>query len=215
MRSHGLRSTPEPLRRFPTRRWFVMASGLAAGAALAPAGSLRAAEGASAATRAASFIVGDNLSLAGLLYARGAKQETVDGLLAKCNTLAKDLGVPIKPFPPRGKTETATTADVIHYLIQGDGWAVGTALVKRYDKAHGLLFEVAVKSNLLMLLYQPGDDSGIGGIVKSRCEELKLPQPLWMPVIVAIAAKKPFDDIREAVLKMHKDITDYLVKLVG
>jgi hypothetical protein len=198
-----------------TRRRFLMASAIAVSGGNLPLGSAKAAEAASAATRAAAFIVGDNLSLAALLYARGAKQETIDGLLAKCNVLAKDLGVTVKPFPPRGKTDTATMADVIHYLIQGDGWAIGTALVNHYDKGHGLLFEVAVKSNLLMLLYQPGNDSGIGNIVKSRCEELKLPPPLWMPLVQAIAAKKPFDEVREAVFKMHKDVTDYLVKLAG
>jgi hypothetical protein len=201
--------------RSPTRRRFLLTSGMAASGGFLPLGSARAAEAASAATRAAAFIVGDNLSLAALLYARGAKQDTIDGLLAKCNAFAKDLGVTVKPFPPRGKTDTATMADVIHYLIKGEGWAIGTALVNRYDKGHGLLFEVAVKSNLLMLLHQPGDDSGIGNIVKSRCEELKLPPQLWMPLVQSIAAKKPFDEVREAVFKMHKDVTDYLVKLAG
>jgi hypothetical protein len=198
----------------PTRRSFVMSASLAAGLGILPAVAARAAV-AGAVTRAAAFIIGDNLSLAALLYARGADKDMVDGLLAKCNGRAKDLAVELKPFPARSQTETQTTADVIHYLIAGDGWAIGTALVKRYGKDHGLLFEIAVKSNLLLLLYQPGDDSGIGAIIKSRCEEAKLPLPSWSPALAAIAAKKPYDDVREAVLKMHKDITAYLVGQAG
>ena len=200
--------------RVPTRRSFLAGCGFAACVPLVVPGEASAAE-AGAVTRAASFIMGDNLSLAGLLYARGAKQETADALLAKCNSLAKELGVSVKPLPARGKTDVATTADVIHYLIKGEGWTIGTSLAKRYDKDHGLLFEVAVKSNLLLLLYQPGDDSGIGDVVRSRCEELKLPQPLWIPVVEGVKAKKPYDQVREAVLKMHKDITEHLIKLAG
>jgi len=163
-------------------------------------------------SKAGSWVLGDKLSLAALGYGRGVKAETVDRLLSDAKSLAESLGVAVKPFPPKASKESETLATMIHYLIKGDGWSTGTALINKYDKAHGVLFEVSVKSNLLLLLYAPGDDSGIGSIIKSRFEEIKLPPTLWSGVVALIDKKAPSSEVSDAVFKMHKDVTDYFIK---
>lgn len=121
----------------------------AAGAALAEDGSKT--------TQGGAWLLGDNLSIAALLYNQNASKDAVDRFLSKAKKIADIFGLTIKPFPAKAATSAASSADMIHYLIAGDGAALGSALAKKYDDAHGGLFEVSVKSNLLILLYAPGE----------------------------------------------------------
>jgi hypothetical protein len=198
-----------------TRRTLCLCGAAAALAVVIGAPRVRAAG--SGATRAAAWVIGSNLAFAGMLYAQGADAATVDSFLAKAKGIAEsdEIGIEIKPFPDKGGSMPETMAVVIHYLIQGDGWNVGQALSDKFDAYHGTLFEVAVKSSLLLVLYQPGDDSGIGEIIRDRCQSLDLPPELWTPVTDAIAAQKDSDTIRDAVLKMHDDMSAFLLKDAG
>jgi hypothetical protein len=165
-------------------------------------------------SRAAAFLLGDQLSLAALLYAQG-KAGDVNAPLAKAKSIAGALGVMIRPFPARSAAtgdDPKATADIIHYLIAGDGWSIASLLAVKYDRAHSVLFEIAVKSNLLLVLYQPGDDSGIAAVIKSRCMEIALPPAAWQGLVDAVEAKRPLPDVHRALLAMHRDVLTYLLK---
>lgn len=160
--------------------------------------------------KAAAWRLGDQLSLAALLYAQGNQEDKVEQLLSGIKPLAEAMQVEIKPFPPRAATSTETYATVIHYLIEGDGAELGRAISAKFGNEAATLYEVSVKSNLLILLYQPGDDQGIGGVIKSRMTEIGLPENLWMGVVTAIDGKASEGDVKEAVFKMHDDVAAYL-----
>lgn len=151
----------------------------------------------------AAWAIGHNLSLAALLYAQGNAPQLVDQTLGKAKSAAAAIDVEIKPFPAPGKTKGETTAQMIQYLIKGDGWSTGQALATKYGPGFGVLFELAVKSNLAIILYQPGDDSGIAGVVKARSEAIHLPPELWMPLVTAMNDKRAAEDVKQAVFKMH------------
>jgi len=163
--------------------------------------------------KAAAWRLGDQLSLAGLLYAQGGQDDKVEQLLSALKPMTDAMQIAIKPFPPRAETSAATYADVIHYLIKGDGADVGSELAGKFGKEAGTLFEVAIKSNLLILLYQPGDDQGIGEVIQSRMSEIGMPENLWMGVVTAINNKAPQNDVKDAVFKMHDDVAAYLGQL--
>ena len=191
------------------RGLLVGAAALAGASAISPAFA-----GEAEAANAVAWLIGDNLSLAGLLYARGGDPKDVAGHLGQARAIAKNISVEIPDFPKPSPDPMQTTADVIHYLIAGDGWHVGEQLAGTYGEAPGKLFEVAVKSNILILLYQPGDDSGVGDIIKARLDGL-LPPELWQPVLDTISASKPQDELQQAILTMHSAVADYLVKAAG
>ena len=164
--------------------------------------------------KAAAWRLGDQLSLAGLLYAQGNQEDKVAELLSGIKPLAEAMQVEIKPFPPRSANSSQTYADVIHYLIAGDGAALGSEIGQKFGTPAGTLFEVSVKSNLLILLYQPGEDQGIGGVIQARMSEIGLPENLWMGVVTAVNNKAPEADVKDAVFKMHDDVAAYLGKQV-
>lgn len=194
----------------PDRR--ALFGGLALVGSMLVTGAVKA-EG-TATTKIAAWLLGDNLSLAGLLYAQGSTnaQDTSAKLFAKSEKIANAVGLLVKPFPPRAKTTSATYADVLHYLIKGDGALLGAALAKKYGKDRAILYELSVKSNLLILLYAPGEDSGISKVIVSRSNELGLPKPLWTGLVEAIEKKQKPSDVKDLVFKMHKDVAEYLVK---
>jgi hypothetical protein len=172
----------------------------------------RAAESSNA-TKGGAWLLGDNLSLAALLYNQGAAAATVNQVLSKAKAIADILGMEIKPFPAKSGTAAAASADVIHYLIEGDGALIGPALTRKYDAEHGTLFEVAVKSNLLILLYAPGERTAqaIATVIKTRLESIRLPATLWTDVVTLVDNKRPQGEVKDAVFKMHKDIANYFI----
>jgi hypothetical protein len=164
-------------------------------------------------TKGGAWLLGDKLSLAALLYNQGAPAETVNKVLSGAKTIADIFGLEIKPFPAKAGTSSESTADVLHYLIKGDGAQLGAALARKYDDEHGTLFEVAVKSNLLILLYAPGDSLGqsIASLIKTRLGPIHLPPELWTGVVTLVNNKRPPDEVKDAVFKMHKDIANFYI----
>ena len=160
--------------------------------------------------KAAAWRLGDQLSLAGLLYAQGNQADKVEQLLTSLKPLAGAMEIEIKPFPPRAATATETYADIIHYLIKGDGATTGQQIAEKFGIDAGTLYEVSIKSNLLLLLYEPGDDQGIAGVIQSRMSEVGLPENLWIGVVNAINDKAPQGDVKDAIFKMHDDVAAYL-----
>ena len=160
--------------------------------------------------KAAAWRLGDQLSLAGLLHAQGNQAHKVEQLLTSLKPLAGAMEIEIKPFPPRAATEPETYADIIHYLIKGDGATTGQQIAEKFGVAAGILYEVSIKSNLLLLLYEPGDDQGIAGVIQSRMSEVGLPENLWIGVVNAINDKAPQGEVKDAIFKMHDDVAAYL-----
>ena len=163
-------------------------------------------------TKAATWRLGDNLSLAALLYAQDKDPDT-DQVLTKAKNLGDALGVEIRPFPEKTSGSTSKLADVIHYLIKGDGALIGTTLGRKYSEEYEILYEVSAKSNLLLIFYAPGDETAntIGDLIKSRCEQIRLPSKLWMGVVTGINTERPVNEVKEAVFKMHEDVPSYFL----
>jgi hypothetical protein len=168
-------------------------------------------------TKGAAWILGDRLSLAALLYNQNAAPDQMNRYLDNAKGVASDLGLSVPPFPAKAADSSEATADLVHYLIAGDGAQIGAALAKKYDSSHGELFEVAVKSNLLILLYGPGDSLGlsIAQVVRDRMQSVGVPERLWSDVVDAVEQHRSADDVKDAVFKMHKDVTDFFIPGAG
>jgi hypothetical protein len=69
-----------------------------------------------------------------MLYAQGGEDANVEELLARIRPLAEAMKIPLKPFPPRAATPIETYADVIQYLIKGDGADVGRQMAQQFGK---------------------------------------------------------------------------------
>ena len=108
-------------------------------------------------TKRAAWLLGNRLSLAALANDRGIAAKSVPEWFAEAQQAAKILKttVPELPSPAAsGDTEPASK-QVMNYLLV-NGQRIGHELTKQYGSAEASLFEVALKSNLLLLIYRPG-----------------------------------------------------------
>jgi hypothetical protein len=163
-------------------------------------------------TKLVVWALGSRLSLAALGYHQGAPREAVDSLLTKARTLAAEVGAEVPDLPRKTGKESADAAAVVHYLLVEAAQPMGRAIDQRYGAEHAALFEVALKSNLLLLLYVPGQKEGaeIADVLVQRGRKADLPEELLRPLVAKIAARAAYPDLKEAVFRMHDDVARHL-----
>jgi hypothetical protein len=127
--------------------------------------------------------------------------------------VAKYLGtsVPDLPEPAAAGDEGPASRQVINYLLM-NGQQIGRELSKQHGPEHAALFEIALKSNILLLLYTPGASAGksIASAISQVAPQAKLPAELWQPLVDAIGRQAPQEDVQAAVRKMHIAVDQYL-----
>jgi hypothetical protein len=152
------------------------------------------------------------LSLAALGYGRGADQAIVNQMIDQVRPAAAELGLEIPPLPPKEGNSVRDTAAVLHYLLSAVGDGMGGKLSRNFPSDYSLLFEVALKSNILILMYMPNDDTSlaIAGVIRDRAPRAGIPYNMWRPVVNAVESGAPQSEVTAAVRAMHKDVSAYL-----
>jgi hypothetical protein len=126
---------------------------------------------------------------------------------------ARLLGTSV-PDLPESMAADATgqvSQRVMDYLgIQFD--RIARDLNKTNQAENASLFEIALKSNFLILLYSPGNSaaSAVSFAISRAGPQSKLPAKLWQPLVDLLNKHAPVDDVRAAVRNMHKDVDEYL-----
>ncbi len=124
----------------------------------------------------AAFDLGNQLSLAVLGRAGGADAKTVADLMKKAETSAKTLKVTIPPQPK-------DPANGLKYLLEDVG-----PLVKKLNPRQAMAFEVAMKTNILRLMYTPGNDNGIVKQLQAQTTRAGL-HDMTGPLLKAVESK--------------------------
>jgi hypothetical protein len=168
-------------------------------------------------TRRAAWLLGSKLSLAALANEHGAPADQVKKLFEQSTALAKKLNAPLRALPTRPATSAAPRANyaALDYLFS-EGQEIGSELAKGHGADHAALFEVAVKSNILLVIYKPASPTteAISAAIERAAERAKLPSTLWQPLLDALAAKGTLVDLRKAVYAMHEATDKYLDETV-
>ena len=163
-------------------------------------------------TRERVWELGGKLSLAALGAANGAPAASVDRVFQSAKEIGASLGVDVPPLPERSLDKSKASADALGYLLRQAGAPIAEKLGSTYGADHSALFEVAIKSNLLLLLYSPGEQEGktIADVIRKRAPDARLREELWRDVPAKIAAGASFDDVKNAVAKMQSDVRKFL-----
>jgi hypothetical protein len=93
-----------------------------------------------------------------------------------------------------------------------EGQQVGRELTEKHGADHAALVEVAVKSNLLRVLYSPGSAAAeaISTAISQAAPRAELAPHLWQPLVDMVAAKADAAEVRKAVQKFHTDVEQHL-----
>ena len=163
--------------------------------------------------RRAVWTLGSRLSLAALAHDRRMAANSIPTWLDEAHSACKVLGttVPELPEPAAAGDTSLASRQVIDYLL-AQGQRIGRELAKRYGPEQAALFEVALKSNILLLLYSPGSDAtnSISAAISRAAPQAKLPDVLWSPLVDRMNKKASLEEVRTSVRQMHRDVDGYL-----
>ena len=164
-------------------------------------------------SRLRAWQLGSQLSLAALANDRGVATENVHTWLENARANAGVLQTKIGPLPESGAAggPLNTSRQALHYLFV-QGQQIGRELSERHGADHAALVEVAIKSNLLLVLYSPGSPAtdAIVGAVAQAAPRAALPARLWEPLHVLVASKADPADVRKAVQNFHAEVERHL-----
>jgi hypothetical protein len=164
-------------------------------------------------TRRAAWQLGSKLTLAALAHDRGLVPNEVAKWLAEARSAAEMLGTSIAELPePAAATEGDGGSRRVHDYLFQQGQRIWRELADRHGGNHASLFEVAVKSNVLLVLYEPGSSWGdmLAGSIREAAPAADLPAELWQPLLDTLAKQAPAAEVRTAVRRMHANIEQYL-----
>jgi hypothetical protein len=171
------------------------------------------AEAAPVPTRLDAWLLGSHLSLAALANDRGLAPENVQKWLESAKLHAAALGVAVADLPAAaaGGSSQSTSREVLNYLFV-QGQQIGRKLARRHGADHAALVEVALKSNLLRVLYSPGAGTteAISGAIAQAAPRGNLPATLWQPLVDLLAAKADAAEVRKAVQSFHAEVERHL-----
>lgn len=164
-------------------------------------------------TRRAAWQLGSRLSLAALANDRGLAPDNVPKWFDEARSAAKLLGTSIPDLPESSAAVGSGLVSqiVLDYLeIQYD--RIARLLRQRQGPEVAALFEVALKSNYLLVLYSPGSSeaNSISAAISRAAPQARLPAELWKPLVDTLGKRSSLSDVRAAVRKMHNDTDQYL-----
>jgi hypothetical protein len=164
-------------------------------------------------TRRMAWLLGSKLSLAAFQNDRGAPAHEVTKWFDQSRSLAQQLGVSVGDFPARSDASGTggTPSQALDYLFD-EGRKIGRTLALRHGDVAAALFELAVKSNVLLALYQPGAPiaGALAEAIRQSSERARLPAELTQPLLDQLASGATAAEVQDAVFSLHVEIDRYL-----
>jgi len=163
-------------------------------------------------TQLAAWDLGDTLSLAAVGHGEDIAPVTVNNLFVKAKANAAKLNMTLPDLPPKTGDKIKNKANALGYMLNTAGKPIGDALTTQFDKEHAVLFELSLKSNVLLMMYGPGESTtqAIANVIRTRSERLGLPPRITANLLGLIEAGADYSKVKPAVFQMHSDVANYL-----
>ncbi|MEM6331708.1 MAG: hypothetical protein AAF790_15865 [Planctomycetota bacterium] len=160
-------------------------------------------------TRHLAWVLGSKLSWAsvGQTDPQGARQPVGSSRGDwQLQAIAQLLNV-TPPIAPMGLPEGQTAAQAAGQLL-ADSRRLGEELATRHGPDHAALVEVAVKTNLLLLLYEkkPTLGGAIRQAVDAAAARADLPPEACGPLIDLLSGEPSAASVRESVFELHSRV---------
>jgi len=156
-------------------------------------------------TMSQAWVLGSKLSLAATLHTQGGDAALVGRQFNAASTAATSIGVKLPVLPTKTGDKIKDSAAAVNYLINVTGNRIGAILGNSYGPEHAAIFEVALKSNMLLLLYGPGDSTAntIAGVIRNRIANAKFLNAMTGRLLQLIDAKASYEQVKTEVFSLH------------
>jgi hypothetical protein len=163
-------------------------------------------------TQQAAWDLGDTLSLAAVGHGEDTGPATVNSLFLKARANAEKLNVTLPDLPAKTGDKIKNKATALQYMLNTAGKPIGETLTAKYGTEHAVLFELSLKSNVLLMMYGPGESTtqAIANVIRTRSERLGLPPKTTVNLLRLIEAGADYSEVKPALFQMHRDVANYL-----
>lgn len=163
------------------------------------------AQGNSDSKKRLAWELGSNLSLSGVLHAQGAEKGLVARRFAAAKKAGTALGITIPDLPAASGDKIKDSALILRYLLVSNGTPIGNILQQNLGAEHVAIFEIALKSNVLLMLYGPGESTTntIANVIRNRRTTANLPDAMTDPLLQMIARQASFAEVKAELLTLH------------
>ncbi|MEM7314668.1 MAG: hypothetical protein AAF497_16090 [Planctomycetota bacterium] len=199
------------------KKWVEILRGAKLGPYAAPTPSKKQASASSLSTKESRLLawrLGSKLSGAAVMHSQGADASKTQATFKLAEQAAASLGVSVPLLPELVGDKTKDTVRAIEYLLATAGRQLHGQLVAKYGRSHAALLEVAIKSNLLTMIYAPGDSTSLAAAkaIQDRGPHAELPEVVWKSLTNGIEKEMDRRSVVLMVLKMHTDVENILKK---
>lgn len=163
-------------------------------------------------TNAMAWMLGNKLSLAVLLAESGREPDLAADYLSQAQAAANKLGLGTVSLPTPTGDRVTQSAAYLGYLLREQGVRFGSQLKAEHGTNAASYYEFALKSNLLILLYAPGDSTALA--LTRRLQEiagdLHLPSGTTDDLVTAVQDRGSEDVVKDAVFDLNKRMAQHL-----
>lgn len=155
-------------------------------------------------TRRLAWLLGSKMSWSAMSHLISPQPLAADDW--ETQALAELLGVD-NPPESQSASRGATPARAIGRVLS-DSRRLAAQLSSRHGDDHAALVEVAVKTNVLLVVYEqnPALAGPIAGAVSKAAERAGLPNPLWDPMAELLEGEPTAESLRDEVFRLHSGI---------
>ncbi len=156
--------------------------------------------------------LGNNLSLTALFNAQGGDVAVLNRTFAKAKANAKNLGITLPDLPVRKGDKIEDNAAALVYLLNKTGTPIMKILGDDFGVKHSAIYEIAFKTNLLLLLYAPDgkETQTIVNVVARQLPTAKLPNSSMANLFQLISDKAAYSQIKAEIFTIQKINSEYL-----
>ena len=156
--------------------------------------------------------LGSSISLAGVVFAQSPDKALIARQFDQASSAAKGFEIDLPRLPAKTGKRVEDSAAALHYLLVVTGKPIGKRLQDLYGPEHAAIFEIALKSNLLLMLYGPGEKevNTIAEVIKDRQVKANLPPALTENLMDLIAQKATYEDVKKEIFELHKYAPEFI-----
>ncbi len=159
---------------------------------------------------AAAWLLGKEFSIAAIMKGGGADEADLALASGTANDAATILGLTAVPPLFEMSSDQDTTDGMVAALayILDNGKPMASSIREKHGEKTAALFELAYRTNIIGLLYEPGDENSLlyAGQLEKVGGEYNLPLELWQPVVESIKADADGEAVRRNISKMTAEM---------
>jgi len=164
-----------------------------------------AAQSSSESSKRVCWELGSKLSLASVLHSETNDKALVGRQFALAETAASKLGIKLPDLPAKTGEKAKDSAAVLYYLLTSTGNPIGNILRQKLGSEHATIFEIALKSNILLMLYGPGEKEAatIAGVIRERSTKANLPPVVTAKLLQLIDQQASYEEVKKELFAVH------------